>query len=82
MTQSETQRIGYTMQQLVWKPANNVRTKSVAGMVAKLIIVALIALIVFIVTALVTFYTSALSWKWKLIATVAGCVWLIYLLYF
>jgi Flp pilus assembly protein TadB len=74
---TETQRIGYTMQQLVWKPANNVKTKSMAGMVAKFFIVCSIALVVFLGTAVVIFYTSKLSWQVKVIVSVAVIVWIV-----
>jgi hypothetical protein len=75
MTLSETQRIGQTMQDLVWKPAKQVHTKSIAGLVAKLIIVPIVALFVLAVTGAFIFLTSKrIGWQVKLIVSMVVIV--------
>ena len=82
MTLTETQRIGHTMQELVWRPARQVKTKSVAGMVAKAIIVGLLALLVLIVAGLKMFYTNPhVNGKVKLIVSVVLVAWVTILLF-
>lgn len=72
MTQgAETMRIGHIMQEVVWKPASQVHTKSVGGMILKAL--AIVVLIVFGLTVsyIVMMVDKRVSWKLKAALTIS-----------
>jgi hypothetical protein len=76
MTLSETQRIGQTMQQLVWKPAKQIHTKTLLGTLAKTICVVILTALIGMISGLTVFLlTKRVNWKIKIAVITCIVVW-------